>query len=89
MTVHCQRAGCGKSWPRDPILAVPCPDCRARAGAPCIRPSGHKASSYHRARDIAADQAGAYGRCPLGHCGLANVAARAAAEATRQGELAL
>lgn len=85
MTVHCQREGCGQSWPRDPVREVPCPDCRARVGSPCKRPSGHKASSPHNARDIAADRAGAYGTCPLGICGLANVAARGAA----QGSLAL
>ena len=28
---------------RHPVLAVPCPDCRAGEGAWCKRPSGHKA----------------------------------------------
>lgn len=46
-------------------------------------------SQFHRERDIAADQAGAYGVCPLGRCGLANVAARLAAAATMQGSLPL
>lgn len=39
-----------------PVLAVPCPDCDKRAGAMCIRPSGHKASDFHRARKVAADR---------------------------------
>ena len=40
---------------RHPVLAVPCPDCRARAGAWCKRPSGHKAIDLHKARRDAAD----------------------------------
>lgn len=39
-----------------PVLAVPCPDCKKRAGAWCIRPSGHKASDFHKARKIEADR---------------------------------
>ncbi|CTQ34438.1 zinc finger domain-containing protein [Jannaschia rubra] len=40
-----------------PVLAVPCPDCRRRAGAWCQRPSGHKASDFHLARKAEADRA--------------------------------
>ena len=40
---------------RHPVLAVPCPGCRARAGAWCKRPSGHKAMDFHKARKDAAD----------------------------------
>ena len=39
-----------------PVLAVPCPDCGKRAGAWCVRPSGHKASDFHRARKAEADR---------------------------------
>ena len=41
---------------RHPVLAVPCPDCQAAAGAWCKRPSGHKASDLHKARKTAADE---------------------------------
>lgn len=27
-----------------------CPDCHARRGSPCKRPSGHRAMDYHAAR---------------------------------------
>jgi len=46
--------GCGDSWPYDPRLIVPCPDCKARAGANCIRPSEHRTTMPHRARREAA-----------------------------------
>lgn len=72
MTVFCLNTGCGKSWPRDPVLEVACPDCRQPVGSPCRRPSGHKAAEPHAARDILADRQGHYGLCPLGRCGLAN-----------------
>ncbi|PZX14225.1 hypothetical protein LX81_03024 [Palleronia aestuarii] len=39
-----------------PVLAVPCPDCRAATGAWCKRPSGHRAADLHRARKEAADR---------------------------------
>lgn len=72
MTVHCLKPGCAREWPRDPILEVACPDCKARVGASCKRPSGHRAwGAYHAARDILADQQGKYGVCPSGRCGLA------------------
>jgi hypothetical protein len=85
VTVACLNEGCGRTWPRDPVLEVACPSCRAPAGRACRRPSGHGVwGQYGRfcdARDIAADQGGAYGTCPLGKCGLANKAAcEAAAE---------
>lgn len=35
---------------RHPVLAVPCPSCRARTGAWCTRPSGHSAADLHTAR---------------------------------------
>lgn len=38
-----------------PVLAVACPTCGKRAGAACIRPSGHKAADFHAERKQAAD----------------------------------
>ena len=40
-----------------PVLAVPCPDCGKRAGAWCIRPSGHRAMDFHLSRKAEADRA--------------------------------
>lgn len=54
---------CGETWPRDPALEIECPDCRAPIGSPCKRPSGHRASRLHNARDAAAMAAGIIGRC--------------------------
>ena len=78
--VHCQRkGGCGKSWPRDPVLEVECPSCGAPAGRACKRPSGHGVwGQYGRfcdPRDMAAYNAGAYGTCPQDICGLSAEAA--------------
>lgn len=39
-----------------PVLAVACPDCQAGTGQWCKRPSGHKASDFHRARKETADR---------------------------------
>lgn len=41
---------------RHPVLAVPCPDCGARPGSWCIRPSGHRASDLHLALKAEADR---------------------------------
>jgi len=72
---RCARPGCDLEYPRDPVLEVACPDCRAPIGAGCRRPSGHSGGfvEIHAARDLAADTAGAYGTCPLGRCGVANI----------------
>lgn len=69
-SVRCVKAGCDRTWPRDPALEVPCPTCQARAGAKCKRPSGHSAWQHwvHAERDLAAEAAGHYGQCPLGVC---------------------
>lgn len=42
---------------KHPVLAVACPDCKARAGSWCKRPSGHKAMDLHGSRKQAADVA--------------------------------
>lgn len=37
--------------------AVECPDCGAKPGSPCVRPSGHRADELHKARvKLAEDQ---------------------------------
>lgn len=41
---------------RHPVLAVACPSCRAKVGAWCKRPSGHKARHLHRKRGRDADR---------------------------------
>lgn len=40
---------------RHPVLAVGCPGCRVSTGTWCKRPSGHKATDFHKARKDAAD----------------------------------
>lgn len=42
---------------KHPVVAVPCPDCKARVGAMCKRPSGHAAADFHTARKTLADEA--------------------------------
>lgn len=80
--VICSRPGCLKEWLRDPILEVVCPDCGAGVGVRCKRPSGHSGGfvDAHAARDLAADQQGAYGACPLGICGIANEVGKRSAQ---------
>lgn len=70
--MRCLKPGCTVTWPRDPVLEVPCPSCGVGIGAVCLRPSGHRkwgAKFYCDARDIAADKAGKYGVCPTSRCG--------------------
>jgi hypothetical protein len=72
MPVHCARPSCDVRWPRDPVLEIPCPVCRAPIGVKCRRPSGHPIFGlldFHARRDIEADRRGKYGRCPSGRCG--------------------
>lgn len=72
--VHCLKPDCERRWPRDPVLEVACPVCKAPIGVGCSNPSEHRKwgdHAFHAARDIAADQAGAYGVCPTARCGLA------------------
>lgn len=80
----CARPGCGRTWLRDPVLEVTCPDCGAPIGVRCRRPSGHSGPmvKLHAARDLLADRIGAYGHCPLGRCGAAQAAGAAAEQHT-------
>lgn len=69
----CGRSGCSKTWDRDPVYEVECPQCGADVGVKCKRPSGHgvwhdQGRGWHKSRDIAAHNAGAYGECPSGRC---------------------
>jgi hypothetical protein len=50
---------------KNPILAVPCPDCQSKAGQWCKRPSGHKAQDLHKMRGEKADEVfiEAHGEC--------------------------
>jgi DNA-directed RNA polymerase subunit RPC12/RpoP len=62
-------ARCGQTWPRDPALEVPCPQCQAPAGVNCRRPSGHPlpgmgGERIHFARDQGALDAGLLQKCP-------------------------
>ncbi|OAN53493.1 zinc finger domain-containing protein [Sphingobium sp. TCM1] len=67
----CQNQDCGLTWPRDPVLEVACPTCKAPVGVGCKRPSGHSGPfiELHAERDLLADREGKYGPCPLGRCG--------------------
>ena len=70
---------CGRTWPRDPALAVPCPTCYAPTGRRCRRPSGH-GCDVHRAREIREQEGDRSGLYPLdvGATGLAAIAPYAA-----------
>lgn len=70
MSAHCRKAGCEKTWSRDPCLEVDCPKCVASVDQRCHRPSGWSGPfvDYHRDRDLLALRKGAYGECPLGKC---------------------
>lgn len=73
---QCQRAGCPKTFERDPALEVSCPNCDAEPGDLCRRPSGHVVwntewnlpKGIHPTRDIEALRQRAYEDCPLGRC---------------------
>lgn len=56
-TFICQN--CGEEWQTHPATRVECPDCKAPAGAPCKRPSGHAyfGGAAHRQREqLAVDE---------------------------------
>lgn len=57
---------CGQTWPRHPVLEVECPDCRAKVGSWCKRPSGHQAHELHVAREQLALDRGVLLMCPAG-----------------------
>jgi len=49
---------------KHPVMAVACPDCGARAGTWCKRPSGHKAADFHARRKQDADRVWERGKFP-------------------------
>lgn len=64
MTVSCNN--CGEEWPRDPVLEVECPMCRADVGEKCKRPSEHSGGFVHphSAREKRAlREVDSYGHC--------------------------
>lgn len=70
MTATCH--ACGQTWPRHPVLEVPCPACHARIGVWCQRPSGHGAwGDLHVAREQLALERGVLQMCPAGPTALA------------------
>ena len=56
---------CGQQWPRHPALEVECPQCGARSGQDCIRPSGHAGPFVepHAAREQTAVDQGVLELC--------------------------
>lgn len=56
-------SGCGQRYPQDPPFEVACPECGAKPGAYCIRPSEHQGPfvPFHAARDVLANEQGFYG----------------------------
>lgn len=64
MRFRCDR--CGATWCDHPVTRVPCPTCRAKAGAWCRRPSGHRAMNLHVDREQAALANGVLHKCPGG-----------------------
>lgn len=62
---------CGEEWDQHPFLQLPCPTCHARAGAWCVRPSGHSGPfvEIHVAREQAVVDAGLINICPAAKSG--------------------
>jgi predicted nucleic acid-binding Zn-ribbon protein len=58
--VHCGR--CGHRYQQDPPFEVDCPECGAKAGQYCKRPSGHQGPfvPFHAKRDLLAKEKGYY-----------------------------
>lgn len=67
MSVSCRQ--CGQAWPRDPVLEVACPDCGAKVGQRCRRPSGHNVwgAAHADRRRRAAEEIPGYAVCAAGH----------------------
>ena len=43
--------GCGRVYPVHPCLLVACPNCKAKAGSRCKRPSEYEAAEFHAERE--------------------------------------
>ena len=61
--VPVQCRACGQEYPQDPPFEVTCPQCGAKPGQYCKRPSGHQGPfvDFHAERDLEADRQGFYG----------------------------
>ncbi|MBO3273104.1 zinc finger domain-containing protein [Hymenobacter defluvii] len=58
---------CGETWDKHPATQVACPDCKAKVGSPCVRPSGHTLmyGEVHIAREQVAVDTGLLSKtCP-------------------------
>ena len=62
---------CGHSFRQDPCFEVDCPDCGAKKGQYCKRPSGHQGPliPFHAARDFKAHKEGYYNHQGISGCG--------------------
>jgi hypothetical protein len=62
---------CQYEFRQDPVFEVECPDCHAKAGQYCKRPSGHQGPlvPFHTARDIEALKLGFYDHPTKDGCG--------------------
>jgi hypothetical protein len=69
--VPVQCNGCGHEFPQDPVFQVECPDCHAKPGQYCKRPSGHQGPlvPFHSARDIKTLELGFYDHPTKQGCG--------------------
>lgn len=63
VTVAVTCEDCGVAQPYHPVLAIECPDCGAKPGRKCKRPSGHRTRQPHADRINAAYETG-YTKCP-------------------------
>ena len=64
-------SNCGHEFEQDPVFQVECPDCHAKAGQYCKRPSGHQGPlvPFHVSRDIKALELGHYDHPTKDGCG--------------------
>lgn len=73
--------GCGHEFAQDPPFMVACPECHAKIGQYCKRPSGHqgKFNNFHAVRDVEALRQGFYDHDSMGEkCGPHSSSPRAA-----------
>jgi hypothetical protein len=63
--------GCRYEFQQDPCFEVRCPECGAKTGKYCIRPSEHSGpfAPFHASRDLKALQEGFYDHPGNSNCG--------------------
>lgn len=56
---------CGEEWEKHPATVVACPDCKAKPGVACKRPSGHNVTrgEVHLSREQAAVDSSLLPKC--------------------------